>query len=204
MMSSQEAPFGVRRSSISRRSLAMLSFAALAIATGALSDERFVTEARQTAWVLAPGGGRLTGGPMVSTATVGEGFVSAELRGTNRVLQAGFHAQTKFLSPTLGIEPEAAGSPIRASRIVGNAPNPFNPATTIKFDLAAGGAAALRIYDVRGRLVRTLVDGPMAAGAHQISWDGRSNAGSAVASGVYLLEMVAGGKRDDMKLVLAR
>ncbi len=203
MTSSQESPFGARRRTLSPRSLAMMTFGALALATAALSDERFVTDARQTAWVLAPGGGRLTGGAMVSTATLGEGLVSAELRGTNRILMSGFHASAKFLQPTSGIAPETA-APVGPTQLIGNAPNPFNPATTIKFDLAAGGAAALRVYDVRGRLVRTLVDGPMPAGAHQISWDGRNNAGSAVASGVYLLEMVAGGKRDDLKLVLAR
>jgi len=204
MSSSRETPFSVRRRPFAPRPLWMLGLCALAIATGALSDERFVTEARQTAWVLAPGGGRLTGGALVSTATLGEGVVSAELRGTDRKLMAGFHAKSHFLAPTSGIGSEPAASPISVSQLVGNAPNPFNPSTTIRFDLAAGGAAALRIYDVRGRLVRTLVEGPMPAGAHQVAWDGRSNAGSPVASGVYLLEMVAGGKRDDMKLVLAR
>ena len=204
MMSTREAPIGVRRRGpLSPRSLVMFGLAALAIATGALSDERFVTDARQTAWVLAPGGSRMTGGAMVSTATLGEGLVSADLRGTNRILQAGFHASAQFLQPTSGIAPETA-APVGPTQLIGSAPNPFNPATTIKFDLAAGGRAALRIYDVRGRLVRTLVDGPMPAGAHQVAWDGRNNAGSGVASGVYLLEMVAGGRRDDLKLVLAR
>ena len=70
-----------------------------------------------------------------------------------------------------------------------NVPNPFNPGTTIRYDLAAPCKISLRIFDVSGRLVRTLVYRYEDAGAKSRHWDGRDNAGRRVASGVYFLRM---------------
>jgi hypothetical protein len=177
---------------------------ALAIAAIARSDERFVTDARQTAWVLPAGSDRLVGGGFISSATLGEGFAAAELRGTNRILRAGFQPKAHLLPPApTAIEP-ASESPVSTSRLRGNAPNPFNPSTAIRIELARAGRTELRIYDVRGRLVRTLLDGPLVEGVHVTHWDGRNDAGTAVASGIYLVQMVAGGVRAEHKMVLAR
>ncbi len=82
-----------------------------------------------------------------------------------------------------------------------NYPNPFNPHTSIPFTLAAAGAVRLQVYDLRGRLVRTLWDGPLAAGAHRLDWDGRNAAGRPVASGVYLYRLEAGGQVHSRKLL---
>jgi len=71
-----------------------------------------------------------------------------------------------------------------------NFPNPFNPVTTISFRLAVPGAVRLSVYDVSGRLVRTLVDeGEMAAGDHQIVWNGLEQTGRAAAAGVYFYNL---------------
>jgi hypothetical protein len=67
-----------------------------------------------------------------------------------------------------------------------NTPNPFNPATTIAYDVPTRGQVALRVYDVGGKLVRTLVDSMRPAGTHQVQWNGLDDAGRRVASGVYL------------------
>ncbi len=67
----------------------------------------------------------------------------------------------------------------------GNYPNPFNPSTTIRFDLPKAGHVRLDIYDVAGRLVRTLIDGNRTASAQAEIWDGTDNGGRAVSSGVY-------------------
>jgi hypothetical protein len=64
-------------------------------------------------------------------------------------------------------------------------PNPFNPQTTIAFTLNGNARVRLTVHDVRGRVVRTLADGDMAAGEHALQWDGRDDAGRTVASGVY-------------------
>ena len=84
----------------------------------------------------------------------------------------------------------------------GNSPNPFNPSTRIGFRLPHDGPVSLKVFDVRGALVRTLVDETMTAGTHAVTWDGNDGQGSPVASGVYLYELQAGGQvaRDKMTL----
>jgi hypothetical protein len=92
-----------------------------------------------------------------------------------------------------------------ASRLLPNVPNPFNPSTTIRFDLAAGAAVDLRVFDVRGRLVRTLeTAAPYAQGRHTLLWDGRDDGGRAVASGVYMVEMTADGTRDTQRVMMLK
>lgn len=72
-------------------------------------------------------------------------------------------------------------------------PNPARAAATIRFDLPAGGSVALGVYDVAGRLVRTLADGPFEAGRHARAWDGGTNAGARAAAGVYFVRLSAPG-----------
>ncbi|OQB43031.1 MAG: flagellar basal body rod modification protein [Candidatus Latescibacteria bacterium ADurb.Bin168] len=72
-----------------------------------------------------------------------------------------------------------------------NAPNPFNPSTTIMFGLPGAEHVRLAVYDVNGRLVRTLIDGQVAAGSHEVLWDGSDGNGRAVASGVYVYRLTA-------------
>ncbi len=84
-----------------------------------------------------------------------------------------------------------------------NVPNPFNPATTIHYDVPAGGGnVTLHIYDVAGRLVRTLVDDSQTAGQKTIGWNGTNNTGTRVASGVYFYRMKAPGFTQTRKMVL--
>jgi hypothetical protein len=71
-------------------------------------------------------------------------------------------------------------------------PNPFRSSTTISYSLREKGPASVRIYDIQGRAVRTLVDGVQAARFHTAVWDGRNDAGHAVASGVYFIRLQAG------------
>jgi len=67
-----------------------------------------------------------------------------------------------------------------------NAPNPFNPATKIDYSLERSSHVTLTIYNILGQKVAVLVDDFQSAGWHEIIWDGRDNAGNAVASGIYL------------------
>ena len=85
-----------------------------------------------------------------------------------------------------------------------NFPNPFNPSTTIEFGLRGKGHVSLVIYDVAGRLVKTLVDEERGAGGHKVVWDGKNNTGSTVASGIYFYRLVAGDFVQTKKLVLLR
>jgi hypothetical protein len=86
-----------------------------------------------------------------------------------------------------------------------NVPNPFNPVTTIEFDLARDGHVSLRVYDVAGRLVRTLVDEKLATGAgHEAAWNGLDDAGSRVSSGVYFYRLVTADAAETRKMVLMK
>jgi len=101
--------------------------------------------------------------------------------------------------------PVAAVPPSTPSILHANVPNPFNPRTTIGFELRVPGEVHLAIYDPRGRLVRTLVDGErLAAGSHTAAWDGRDGKGRAVASGVYCYRLQFAGNADTRPMVLLR
>jgi flagellar hook assembly protein FlgD len=98
----------------------------------------------------------------------------------------------------------AVGDEIGAPLTVNCSPNPFNPRTTIHFDLPAAGPVRLAVYDVAGRLVRVLVEGETPAGSHEAVWDGRDASDRAMASGSYLARLVAGGKGQGVRLSLVR
>jgi len=83
----------------------------------------------------------------------------------------------------------------------GARPNPFQGETTIDFGLARAGRASLRLYNVAGRLVRTLVQGARAAGPASIVWDGRDDRGSKVGGGVYFARLESGPRHSNRKMI---
>jgi subtilisin family serine protease len=83
-----------------------------------------------------------------------------------------------------------------------NSPNPFNPATTIAFSVDRPARVTLRIYSAQGTLVKTLVDAPLRAGAYRSRWDGTSDHGSRLASGVYLYRLESDGRSFSRKMTL--
>lgn len=83
-------------------------------------------------------------------------------------------------------------------------PNPFNPSTSIRFSISYKTDVRIAVYDVSGRLVRTLRDGVMDAGYHAVQWNGLSDRGTSVASGVYFCRMSAGKTEETRKMVLLR
>ena len=95
--------------------------------------------------------------------------------------------------------------PVAAFRLLPNRPNPFNPRTEIRFELARSGSPNVAVFDVRGRKVRDLLsDQPLAAGVHTLVWDGRDDAGRDVASGLYVCRVEDGGQRLERKMTLLR
>ena len=89
-----------------------------------------------------------------------------------------------------------------------NYPNPFNPETTIRFEVpadpASNGKIALAIYNNLGMVVRTLVSGSVQPGIHTVKWDGRNDRGDQMASGVYFLRLQAGSFVQTQKMLLVR
>ncbi len=94
------------------------------------------------------------------------------------------------------------------TQLMPNVPNPFNPSTMITFELPAGSSGStevsLRVYDLKGRLVRVLMEETVAADRHSVAWDGRSDRGSAAPSGMYIYRLVAGGKTLARTMTLAK
>ena len=85
-----------------------------------------------------------------------------------------------------------------------NFPNPFNPETTIKYNLAEGTNVSLRIYNVVGQVVRTLVAEPQSAGRYTVRWNGSDDRGVSVSSGIYFYELRSNGFQDVKKLMLLK
>jgi len=119
--------------------------------------------------------------------------------------------RTQLLSTVLnsttgtGGNPTPAVSPPLRDGLEQNVPNPFNPTTIISFGLRERVRVRLRIYDVRGALVRTLLDEERGPGpAHEVVWDGRDNAGRQVSSGVYFYRMATPGFTQTRKMVLLK
>jgi hypothetical protein len=101
----------------------------------------------------------------------------------------------------VGPEP---GSSVATARELSVVPNPANPGTVISYEVPRGTRVILRLVDVRGRLVRTLVDGWRPGGAHRAFWDGRDDTGRAAASGVYLAVGEWLGERSVGRVTLVR
>ncbi len=85
-----------------------------------------------------------------------------------------------------------------------NVPNPFNPVTTIQYQLPVAGHVRIDVYNIAGRHVRTLVDEEQEPGYRNTVWDGTNQGGQKVASGVYMYRMQAGGQVSDKRMVLLK
>jgi len=93
---------------------------------------------------------------------------------------------------------------IRENKLYPNYPNPFNPTTNIKFDLANKRHVELRIFNVNGRIVRTLVNSTLPAGEHSVTWNGRDEQGNSVPSGTYFYKINCNEFSDIQKAVLIK
>ncbi|MCD6374554.1 MAG: T9SS type A sorting domain-containing protein, partial [Caldisericaceae bacterium] len=85
-----------------------------------------------------------------------------------------------------------------------NYPNPFNPSTTIRFALPEDSYVRLTIYSITGQKVRTLINGQVSKGYHQIVWDGRNESGQPVSGGLYVYEFKTDNKRILKKMLLIK
>jgi len=125
-----------------------------------------------------------------------EGYGTAFLEVTRDLLAPGI---------PVGIDKLPGGSLLpRVFLLTQNYPNPFNPSTTITYDLPAETEVVLRIFNIRGQLVRTLVNEIQPAETYQVTWDGRDSRGVPVPSGVYLYRLMAGTESKTRKMVILK
>ena len=130
----------------------------------------------------------------------GAGPASLTLRDLGSATWAGAAAPTQATMAT--VELEAPG--VAAPAVFPAKPNPFISETEIAYALPFAARASLLIYDVRGRLVRTLVDADLPAGVHRAGWNGRDATGHAVAAGIYFVKLSAGGAESAQRLLRLR
>ncbi|HQV34164.1 MAG TPA: T9SS type A sorting domain-containing protein, partial [Calditrichia bacterium] len=123
-------------------------------------------------------------------------------RNTKEVLQTNKVA-LRNLQPLTGVEEPIATLPATA-RLLGNYPNPFNPGTTIAYELAHNADMEISIYNLLGQKVRTLVKGNMPAGPGQVTWNGTDQNGLPVASGIYLYRLESENRVFTRKMVLLK
>jgi hypothetical protein len=85
-----------------------------------------------------------------------------------------------------------------------NYPNPFNPETTITYDLPTACHVSLSVYNLKGQEMARLVDSQHGSGTHMRIWDGRNGTGQEAPSGIYIYRMTAGNYRQSRKMLLNR
>jgi len=109
-----------------------------------------------------------------------------------------------FFFGHIGSSPVPVGVPETEEFSVRNFPNPFNPITRIEYNLPQKGPLSIRIYNLRGELVRTLIDEVVERGPGFVTWDGTDRSGQGVASGVYFCQTKAVGRTDIRKMTIVR
>jgi hypothetical protein len=110
-----------------------------------------------------------------------------------------------FAKLTGDIPTDVASTEVPASfQVHQNSPNPFNPITSIQYEVAATGPVSIQVFNVAGQVVRTLVDAPVEAGVHSVRWDGTNDSGKPVASGLYYYRVNAGTFESVHKMTLLK
>ncbi len=115
-------------------------------------------------------------------------------------------------TPVVSIPVHVAGSSANddnqnspaVTRLDKNYPNPFNPETTIRFSIKNAGDVNLNVYNMKGQLIRRLVNQNLAAGPHHVVWNGKDDNGNSVASGIYLYRMESLGFSATQKMMLMK
>ena len=104
----------------------------------------------------------------------------------------------------LSLKPSSAAAPSipRTFRLLQNFPNPFNPSTTIPYELQHPAQVRLEVFNMLGQRVNTLVDGMQSAGTHTVTWDARDGHGAGVAAGHYIYRITVGEVSDSRQMVL--
>ena len=164
----------------------------------------------QSAWaqitvsksVMGNGGMVIIDGEYAMLGTVGQPFVGV-VENSTHVNQVGFGYLTDRTVATDVIDETNYSLPTEFG-LDQNYPNPFNPETEIPFQLPKESHVVLKIFNIRGQLVRTLIQADYAPGFHSIRWDGKDNNGMTVSSGLYIYRFQAGDFVQVKKMSLLR
>jgi hypothetical protein len=130
-----------------------------------------------------------------------EGNYFWRVRGGN---SAGWGEFSSTWSFNLTLNSVNDGSIVAGYHLYSNYPNPFNPSTTIKFRIPETGVVSMKVYDMLGKEIKTLVNEEMSSGEFNVSWDGRNNSGEMVSSGSYIINMNSGSYNSSIKVALMK
>jgi Carboxypeptidase regulatory-like domain/FlgD Ig-like domain len=122
------------------------------------------------------------------------------------VFPGGLLAEAAFSNELHVIPGSGAGDDLipLVTELKGNYPNPFNPETAIKFSLSSAQNVSLKVYNMKGQVVKTLADRKMEAANHKLVWNGKDDAGKPTASGVYFYRMVSDEYNATKKMMLLK
>ena len=134
-------------------------------------------------------------------AVKGEGVARAEQLAQSVPVTIDIELIVELPSGVIGV---ADRTPPLTNVEVSSWPNPFNPFTTIGYSIPKAGVVYVRVYDVKGRLVRTLVNGYKSSDQHVVTWDGCNAGGAPVASGIYFVRLESGGHVATKKIALLK
>lgn len=158
-----------------------------------------IATALEIDWFTLDGGGGTSSAGFLSVRGTIAQPDALPLSGGSLVLRGGFWSAPGLTATDAPILPGGA-LPVR-HRLSAGSPNPSRWRSTLEFDLPRRERARIRVYDVAGRLVNTLVDAELEPGSHEVVWDGRDRSGRRVASGVYLVRMSTGSFGATRKLM---
>jgi streptogramin lyase len=114
------------------------------------------------------------------------------------------NAESEFVNIQVEITDANNTLPPLTTKLHGNHPNPFNPSTTIRFDLANKSDIHLSIYNLKGQLVKTLIQNELEVGRHSVDWKGKDNSEQSAASGMYFYKFKANDHLDIGKCILLK
>jgi flagellar hook assembly protein FlgD len=173
----------------------------LALLLNVVSNRKLTTE------VVDANGGTVSQAIQQIAGMINDGNPSNDHAAENLASKLNSSGSLQANTIDTGTYPDVIPFAPRPSPVVGAlrvAPNPMVRSSTLQFDLASPGNTSVRVFDVAGRVVRTLLDGDLAGGHHSVAWDGTSDSGKRVASGVYFYRIDTRGGALTSRFVVMR
>lgn len=153
---------------------------------------------------LRPGATLLTADPVIEEIPTSE--LDCNANGQDDTVDIVFGVSPDLNFDGIPDECQASGvsDAVLPFKLQASTPNPFTSTTRLNFELRDAATVRVVVYDLRGRPVRELSRGEMAAGAHSLEWDGRAEGGGQAVAGIYVYALESGGRRATGRLVLLR
>jgi hypothetical protein len=178
-----------------RRTRLLVAVAACVTSTAAVSHAVITVKAP----TLSSGGRRSNSATFSVLSTIAEPLTGQVTGGSLRI-NAGYIP----CIVTFDVSDAPEETPAGRTRFQRIGPNPFRSRTSIAFEVAQPARTTIRIYDVMGRLTRTLVDARLDPGTYTIEWDGQASQGVRAGTGVYYCRLESGDVRDTYKITIVR